>query len=123
MRLAVLETLARGTRPLSVPLILQKLKGAADTVTVYRTLHTFVRKKLVHRVRGEDRTWLYALSDNDDRPEHLHPHFVCDSCGKVECLEDARVPATFVGSLGVAGGYDVRWPEVVLHGVCPRCRD
>lgn len=109
---------------MTVPQILAKMKGTVDTVTVYRTLHTFVRKKLVHRVRGEDRSWLYALSGGDDasaRPEHLHPHFVCDQCGKVECLEDARIPAAFVTSLGVRETYQVRWPEVVLHGLCPKC--
>jgi len=122
VRLGVIEVLARSGRPMTVPQILGKMKGATDTVTVYRTLHTFVRKKLVHRVRGEDRSWLYALSDLAEAPaEHLHPHFVCDQCGKVECLEAARVPPTFVASLEVSGGYEVRWPEVVLHGLCPKC--
>jgi Fur family ferric uptake transcriptional regulator len=121
VRVAVLGVLSRQNRPMNVPQILAKMRGAVDTVTVYRTLHTFVRKKLVHRVRGEDRSWLYALSDSGQRPEHLHPHFVCDGCGKVECLEKARIPESFLSSLGVSGGYDVRWPEVVLHGLCPRC--
>jgi len=95
-----------------------------DTVTVYRTLHTFVRKKLVHRVRagGDDRSWLYAISDvAGAKVEHLHPHFVCDACGKVECLEDSKIPSSFVQSLGVIRGYQIRWPEVVLHGLCPKC--
>jgi Fur family ferric uptake transcriptional regulator len=122
VRLSVIEVLVRSRRPLSVPQILAKLKGSADTVTVYRTLHSFVRKKLVHRVRGgEDRSWLYAISESPQRPEHLHPHFVCDGCGKVECLEDSQIPSTFPGSLGVSGEYLIRWPEVVLHGLCPRC--
>jgi Fe2+ or Zn2+ uptake regulation protein len=117
----VIEVLTRHGRPISVPQILAKMKGTVDTVTVYRTLHTFARKKLVHRVRGEDRSWLYAISESGRKPEHLHPHFVCDECGKVECLEQAQIPASFVPSLGVSGGYEVRWPEVVLHGLCPRC--
>lgn len=122
IRLTVIDILVKSGRPLSVPQILAKMKGAADTVTVYRTLHTFVRKKLVHRVRGgEDRSWLYAISDSPQRPEHLHPHFVCDGCGKVECLEESQIPSTFLGSLGVSGDYLIRWPEVVLHGLCPRC--
>jgi Fur family ferric uptake transcriptional regulator len=120
VRAAVLEVLSRGGRPMSVTQILARLKGV-DTVTVYRTLNTFVRKKLVHRVRGEDRSWLYALSDADFRPEHLHPHFVCDECGKVECLGDSEIPGGFVQSLGVSADYSVSWPEVVLHGVCPKC--
>jgi Fur family ferric uptake transcriptional regulator len=106
---------------MSVPQMLAKLKGV-DTVTVYRTLHTFVRKKLVHRVRGEDRSWLYAVENAEpSKLVHQHPHFVCDTCGSVECLEDSRVPERFVRSLGVGPKYQVSYSEVVLHGVCPRC--
>ena len=123
VRVGVMEVLTRSRRPMSVPQILGKLRGSVDTVTVYRTLNTFARKKLVHRVRGEDRSWLYALSDDsiDQRPEHLHPHFVCDACGKVECLGGAEIPRSLVASLDVSPGYDVSYPEVVLHGTCPRC--
>jgi len=122
VRLGVMEVLSRWGRPMSVPKILEKMRGTVDTVTVYRTLHAFVKKKLVHRLRGgEDRSWLYALSDSAHKPQHLHPHFVCDRCGKVECLENAKIPASFTASLNVNGGYDVQWPEVVLHGLCPKC--
>jgi Fur family ferric uptake transcriptional regulator len=123
VRVGVMEILARTRRPMSVPQILGKLGGGVDTVTVYRTLNTFARKRLVHRVRGEDRSWLYALSRDafDAQPEHLHPHFVCDACGKVECLGAAEIPRSLVASLGVSPAYDVSYPEVVLHGTCPRC--
>lgn len=122
VRIGVLEVLTRSARPMSVPQILARLKGV-DTVTVYRTLHTFLRKRLVHRVRGEDRSWLYAISPEvSPKPQHLHPHFVCDQCGKVDCLDNTPIPANFVASLEVSRDYDIRWPEVVLHGLCPRCR-
>ena len=69
------------------------------------------------------------MSTVEDRPEaptrddapHAHPHFVCDTCGTVECLESSQIPATLVRSLKVAEQYEVRYPEVVLHGLCPRC--
>lgn len=118
----MLEVLQNADRPLSVPQILAKLKGV-DTVTVYRTLNTFIKKKLVHRVRGEDRSWLYAAGDLLDQPRHLHPHFVCDECGKVDCLDDSSIPGSFVESLHVDSGYKVAYPEVVLHGRCPKCND
>ena len=130
VRLSVLELLQRNGRPISVPQILAKLHGV-DTVTVYRTLGTFVEKRLAHRVRGGggDRTWMYALGSvsgaDDDadggKPAHNHPHFVCDACGKVECVEEAEIPRDFVESLGVGSGYAVTYPEVVLHGVCAKC--
>jgi Fur family ferric uptake transcriptional regulator len=121
VRIGVLETLDRARGPISVPQILGRLRGV-DTVTVYRTLNTFVRKKLVHRIRGEDRGWRYALSTDSATPEHRHPHFVCDDCGRVECLEQAEIPVDMVSAMGVGREYRVSYPEVVLHGKCPRCQ-
>lgn len=121
VRLGVLDILGKSKQPLDVPHILAKLPGHSDAVTVYRTLNTFTRKKLVHRIRGEDRSWRYALSNGEQKPQHQHPHFVCESCGKVECLGDAEIPAGFVRSLGVTSNYRVHYPEVVLHGLCPKC--
>ena len=138
VRLGVLEVLASsGGQPVGVPQVLEKLPADTDAVTVYRTLNTFTRKRLVHRVRGEDRTWRYALSPPPASPmaaehqgkaapregqsPHSHPHFVCDGCGTVECLEKSQIPRDFVRSLRVGARYDVRYPEVLLHGLCPRC--
>jgi Fur family ferric uptake transcriptional regulator len=126
VRVGALELLVGATEPLGVPEMLARLPRETDAVTVYRTLNTFTRKRLVHRVRGEDRTWRYALSREsprrpDDEPAHQHPHFVCETCGSVQCLAKSRVPSRFVRSLGVGDRYRVRYAEVVLHGTCPRC--
>ena len=128
MRVQVIELLLRSGRPLSVPQILGKIKAShVDTVTVYRTLNTFARKKLVHRVRGEDRSWRYALSvdlpgSTATPPQHQHPHFVCDRCGKVECLQRSRIPGSLLDSLGIDRHYAVSYSEVVVHGQCPKCQ-
>ncbi len=79
-----------------------------------------MKKGLVHRVKSEDRSWLYAMGQKV--AEHEHPHFVCESCGKVECLEESVIPDTFLKSLAVARDYRVSYPEVVLHGTCPTCK-
>src|SRR5829696_280349 len=113
VRAGVLEVLGAAGGPLAVPQILEHLPADTDAVTVYRTLNTFTRKKLVHRVRGEDRTWRYALSPKASPRlphPHPHPHFVCEACGAVECLEAARIPANFVRSLRVGDGYAVHYP-------------
>jgi len=125
VRLGVLKVLADSTQPLGVQQVLEKLPEHTDTVTVYRTLNTFTNKKVVHRVRGEDRTWRYALggSERSAQQPHAHPHFVCETCGIVECLEDSQIPPTFVRSLKVGNRYEVHYPEVTLHGVCPKCNN
>ena len=124
VRAGVLEILQKSARPMGAVEILERLPAHTDAVTVYRTLNTFTKKKLLHRIRGEDRVWRYALGGGEPSPKaHQHPHFVCESCGKVECLKDAEIPETFIGSLGVGSKYAVSYSEVVLHGTCPRCAD
>ena len=101
MRLGVLHVLTDSAEPLDVPGILAKLPSHTDAVTVYRTLNTFNRKNLVHRVHSEAGAGGIAVGHVDEKPAHTHPHFVCDACGKVECLTEAEVPKTFVKTLGV----------------------
>lgn len=127
VRLGVLDVLAGGKHPLDAAEIIAKLPDHIDRVTVYRTLNTFVEKKIIHRVRGEDRSWRYAAGGGEGHahkhaaPEHQHPHFVCDDCGEVECLEEANIPQNFVKTMGVQKQYRVAYPEVTLHGSCPKC--
>lgn len=124
VRAGVLDVLSKAPRPLGAVDILAKLPPHTDAVTVYRTLNTFTRKGVLHRVRGEDRVWRYALGDPhpSESGVHQHPHFVCEDCGKVECLKEAQIPDTFVRTLAVPAAYSIRYPEVVLHGLCPKCR-
>ncbi len=121
VRAGVLDVLSQSPRPMGAVEVLAKLPPATDAVTVYRTLNTFTGKGIVHRVRGEDRIWRYALGNAQAAAAHQHPHFVCENCGKVECLRDATIPRGLIESLGIGAKYAVHYPEVVLHGVCPRC--
>jgi Fur family ferric uptake transcriptional regulator len=121
VRAGVLEILLKAARPLGAVEILEKLPPHTDAVTVYRTLNTFTGKHVLHRIRGEDRVWRYALGDPQETAAHQHPHFVCEECGKVECLKGAEIPEGLIRSLGVQGDYAIRYPEVLLHGLCPRC--
>jgi len=124
VRAGVLEILQKAPRPLGAVEILEKLPPHTDAVTVYRTLNTVTTKRLVHRVRGEDRVWRYALGGEDHHAkQHQHPHFVCETCGKVECLKEAEIPANFIHSLGVGQKYVIDYSEVVPHGTCPKCHE
>jgi Fur family ferric uptake transcriptional regulator len=122
VRAGVLDVLAKSARPLGAVEILEKLPPQTDAVTVYRTLNTFTSKSIAHRIRGEDRVWRYALGDPHEAQPHHHPHFVCEVCGKVECLKEAEIPHSFIPSLALSARYTIRYPEVVLHGICPRCK-
>jgi Fur family ferric uptake transcriptional regulator len=121
VRLAVLRILDAAKTPVDAPTMVGRIGQPIDAVTVYRTLNTFTRKKLVHRV-SSDTGWRYAIGRPDAKPIHQHPHFVCDECGGVECVKDSSIPGNLLGSLKLTSKYLVSYAEVVLHGLCPKCR-
>ena len=104
---------------MSVEELVAKLPRETDVVTVYRTLNTLVEKHLARRVRAEDRSWRFELSG----AEHVHAHFVCDNCGKVECVPTIELQPSATFSAKLAEGYDIHSQELTLHGTCPKCHD
>jgi Fur family ferric uptake transcriptional regulator len=162
MRTDILAVLTRSSRALTAAEVLEELSrpphegakahkrpagtshrraAAHDKVTVYRTLNTLVESNLAHKVDPGDRVFRYSLTDHarcsHERHDHEHPHVVCDSCGTVECLDDAEVivrsrnPAS--DPKGAPGGkaigasrsrltrFRITRQEITLRGTCERC--
>src|SRR5689334_11927303 len=65
-----------------------------DRVTIYRTLHTFVEKGIVHTIPTADNSVLYALCKDCAEGHHHddHVHFVCSQCERTICLDDIISP-------------------------------
>lgn len=125
-----------------------KAKGRKpDRVTVYRTLNALVEAGIAHRLDPGDRVFRFGLtgdhaahaplagacgcgaSDSCEHPAepdakadagHGHPHFVCDSCGKVECLDDTEVVLKSKRGKDSAN-KNIRQREVLLRGTCGEC--
>lgn len=130
-RVAILETLHASDVALSADEVSDRLSAsgeAADRVTVYRTLTSFVDEGLAHKVDPGDRKFRFSLTDHahchGDHHQHEHPHLVCDSCGEVQCVDDAEVVLRPKRS-GKAAGKAIRLNQnnVTLHGVCEKCDD
>ncbi len=87
-----------------------------DRTTIYRTLEHFVDVGLVHRAFVKDRAWHYELAHHC-RDNQCHPHFICQDCGKTDCLKDTFIPAV----TNIPGGYVVERQQLRLEGFCPEC--
>ena len=122
-RIAVITLLTGAGRPQSVQDLQAKMPPGSDLVTVYRTLNTLVRKELARRVRSDDRGWLFELITESKSHAYGHAHFVCDSCGTVECMPDVPMPDVAAAKRKLDKGYRVTNQEVTLHGVCPDCHE
>jgi Fur family transcriptional regulator, ferric uptake regulator len=120
-RIAVLQALARLDRPATHADLAADLAGDGwDRATVYRNLVDLTEAGFVRRVDMGDHLWRFELID--ERAEHQgaeHPHFLCSSCGEIECLpRDAVRLTTTARAPRSLKKKDV---QIQIKGRCDRC--
>lgn len=91
-----------------------------DRVTIYRTLHSFLEKGIIHSIPTADSAVRYALcKDNCSEGHHHdnHIHFLCNDCGTTMCLDNVNIP-----DVKLPSGFQQQLVEVVVSGVCKDCK-
>lgn len=114
-RISVLRVLRRASRPMSHSEVADALVDQPlDKATVYRNLVDLAKAGLLRRAVLADRVWRFEGVDaSEDHDSLNHAHFVCVTCGLVECLpEDAVTLSAATPSANV---------EVQLRGECADC--
>jgi len=116
-RTEIIELLLQAEQPLTQEEITTKLStDSLDKVTVYRALDAFLSVGIVHRIETGNRVWRYAVCSCGSR-KHCHPHFICKSCGRVECLTGVKMPIV----TEIKPGYQVEEQETYVKGLCVEC--
>lgn len=90
-----------------------------DRVTVYRTLHSFLNKGIIHTIPTADNSIRYALCKENCAEGHHqdnHVHFVCDDCGNTTCLDEVTIP-----QIVLPQGFVPKQVEMVVSGKCKTC--
>lgn len=120
LRLAVLEALGSANRAFRAKDILMLIQGQrrVNKVTVYRILEDFSRRGLIRKIPAEGKAALYELACEHNPP---HPHFQCQTCGVVECLEPVPLGRVWDEIKGPLGHRADRL-EIRVAGLCRRCR-
>jgi Fe2+ or Zn2+ uptake regulation protein len=115
-RLTMLNILAEATRPLSAEEIHALAgDGAADLVTIYRSLEALDNAGIVQRHPLERGRSLYALI----AAGHHHHHVICRRCGRIE-----RLPGCDTGRVEAAArgkGFTDLTHIMEVYGICPTC--
>jgi Fur family peroxide stress response transcriptional regulator len=112
-RYAVLEFLMRSPVHATADEVFEAVNRAdprASRATIYNSLKTLVKARLVREVVADSRAARFEA--------HLekHHHFVCDDCGTVEDIAWFEVPAK-----QRLGSRTVRDCELILRGCCESC--
>jgi Fur family ferric uptake transcriptional regulator len=120
-RLAVLRCLLSARAPVSHGQVSEQLaRDGYDRVTVYRNLVDLTDAGLVRRTDHGDRTWRFELiSDKRPHIDEIHPHFICDACGSVQCLPLDAVSVRFSSKSRMR--FDAKKVQVQLRGRCDVC--
>lgn len=119
MRLLVLDELRKADTAISLA-DLEACMERADKVTIYRTLKTFEKHKLVHSIEDGTGSVKYALcpASCQCQPEDVHAHFHCTACNGTYCLKDNHLPLVSLPS-----GFSVKGMSLVLSGLCGKCAE
>jgi len=123
-RLAIVRALEQAHGAISATEVMDRLEIVGmDRVTVYRTLGSLVECGLAHKLDPGDRVWRFTLQEHHNGQAHdhhdVHPHFVCDVCGTISCLENASAEVRLGNH--ATQGFVIREQETVLRGRCPGC--
>jgi Fe2+ or Zn2+ uptake regulation protein len=117
----LIEVLAAADRPLTIPEVLRRRRGLAQS-SVYRNLVVLEEAGVVHRIVTHDEFARYELAE--DLTGHHH-HLVCATCGRIE-----DVPATpaleksleaAVARAARTSGFRTSHHRLDLVGVCADC--
>ena len=113
----VLEILMESRQAMSESEILQRMGCRCDRTTIYRTLNTFRKENLVHRIIVDDQNkYSYREEGLHDSHHAPHAHFKCNSCGKVSCMK--KVPVT---KISLPRGYVSKEVSLLIMGTCKSC--
>ena len=116
-RIAILTVLLKASKPLRQDQIAEQLVPAeTNKVTIYRTLESLIKAKLVHRAFIHERAWYFELADHCTETQ-CHPHFTCRNCGATHCLPGMSLPM----APSSYKGFIISHQQVRLEGLCPAC--
>lgn len=119
-RLAVLEYLSGQTRPISHAEISDVLVPLGyDKSTLYRVLVELAESEILSRIDAGDHSWRFEIRGKGSHSPGDHPHFVCDDCGRVECLSESDVSLANFKKSKTGKSRQIR--EIFLKGTCKDC--
>lgn len=116
-RVAVLQHLSKSEGPQSHADVADVLVPEGfDKSTIYRCLVEMSEAGLVNRHDLGDHVWRFEFRRGESHEHCEHAHFMCTTCGKVECLNDVEV----VTSPESQARLDIK--EILLKGQCGVCK-
>ncbi len=91
----------------------------SERTTLYRTLKTFEKNGIVHKIDDGSGITKYALCEekcNCELETDLHLHFHCTNCKETQCLTEQKIP-----HINLPVGFKALDANLVVKGICNKC--
>ena len=117
MRLLVLQHLMQRSSAIGLT-ELENSFERVDRTTLYRTLKTFEKSKLIHSIDDGTGVPKYALclEGCECNPEDLHVHYHCTACKETFCVTKTSVPM-----VQLPVNFELAEINMVIKGTCGNC--
>ena len=112
----LLSTFNNSSSAFSVVDLVDRYKEQMNKTTIYRILEKLEQDGVVHSFLGIDGLKWYAKCNACSHDHHVdtHPHFQCQLCGKLDCLEtEISIPSV--------PNRRVNFAQILLVGRCEDC--
>lgn len=112
----VLKVFDESNQAISAVTLNEALQKDMNKSTVYRTLDRLEEEGVIHSFIGSEGLKWYAKCHNccTDNHHDLHPHFQCNSCGKVDCIE-IKIEMPQIPNRKVESTH------LLVFGICEEC--
>lgn len=114
-RMLILGICMNSDLPLDVDTVVEKMGKKAHLATIYRTLEKFVSVHILERIDFQEGKFRYEFMHDH------HHHAICNSCGKVEDVEDKGIEV-IESSIKSKTGFTVTRHALELFGLCNKCQ-
>jgi len=117
MRILVLQFLMKQKSATSLMQI-EAAMPTADKSTIYRTLKTFEKNRLIHAVDDGTKQVKYALclESCQCNAQDQHYHFHCTECQNTFCLTNQNIP-----QIELPTNFKMQQANLVIKGLCGNC--
>jgi Fur family ferric uptake transcriptional regulator len=117
-RRAIVETILNKDGQFNARQLHEELqRWGVGRATVFRTLDLLVELGVLNRLHTDERCSAYIVC-----ADQHHHHLVCERCGAVQEISDARVERA-VRAMAVETGFRAREHHLEIVGVCATCQN
>ena len=115
LRLALLDLFIQSPKAQSYIDLQEQLGKTIDKSSLYRNLAAFQKADLIHSITDDSGMSKYAFGPYPGNGKE-HPHFVCERCKTVYCMEEILHDA-----IPMPQGFQLKKVQTIVKGLCADC--